>query len=76
MVYENFNMKEHNFVGHLVEPDNLSDKAVLVIMGGEKSFLPGIKIAERFADYGFIGLHIIQWSEYPQTRPGNLVHPG
>lgn len=58
MLYENFNMKEHNFVGHLAEPDNVSDKAVIVIMGGEKSVLPGIKIAERFADYGFIGLAV------------------
>lgn len=58
MIYENFNMKEHNFVGHLAEPDNGSDKAVLVIMGGEQSVLPGIKIAERFADYGFIGLAV------------------
>lgn len=58
MIHENFNMKEHNFVGHLAEPDNGSDKAVLVIAGGEQSILPGIKIAERFADYGFIGLAV------------------
>lgn len=58
MVYENFNMKEHDFVGHLAEPDNGSDQAVLVIMGGEQSIFPGIKIAERFADYGFTGLAV------------------
>lgn len=35
MKYEDFNWKEHGFVGHLAEPDGGSDKAVLVIMGGE-----------------------------------------
>ena len=58
MKYTNFNMKEHGFVGHLAEPEQTSDKAVIVIMGGEQSLLPGIKIAERFADYGFIGLAV------------------
>ena len=58
MIHKNFNMKEHGFVGHLAEPDGGSDKAVIVIMGGEKSIFPGIKIAERFADYGFIGLSV------------------
>ena len=56
----NFNMKEHGFVGHLAEPEQTNGKAVIVIMGGEQSFLPGIKIAERFADYGFTG-RIIVW---------------
>ena len=40
--HTDFNMKEHGFV----------------IMGGEQSLLPGIKIAERFADYGFTGLAV------------------
>ena len=53
-----FNKKEHGFVGHLAEPEQAGDKAVIVIMGGEQSILPGIKIAERFADYGFIGLAV------------------
>lgn len=53
-----FNMKEHGFVGHLAEPEQTNGRAVIVIMGGEQSLLPGIKIAERFADYGFIGLAV------------------
>ncbi len=56
--HEHFNMKEHGFVGHLAEPDTGSDKAVIVIMGGEQSLLPGIKFAERFADYGITGLAV------------------
>lgn len=44
MVCENFNMKEHNFVGHLAEPDNAGDKAVLVIMGGEKVFFLALRL--------------------------------
>ncbi len=56
MKYENFTMKEHGFVGHLAEPEEGSRKAVIITMGGEKSILPGIKIAERFADSGFCGL--------------------
>ena len=58
MEHIDFNMKEHGFVGHLAKPEQSSDKAVIVIMGGEQSILPGIKIAERFADYGFIGLAV------------------
>lgn len=58
MKHEHFNMKEHGFVGYLAEPDGGSDRAVLVIMGGEQSILPGIKFAERFADYGITGLSV------------------
>ena len=58
MKYENFNMKENGFVGHLAEPDNGSDRAVIIVMGGEQSLLPGIKFAERFADYGITGLSV------------------
>ena len=58
MKHEDFNYKEHGFVGHLAEPDDGSDKAVIVIMGGEQSLLPGIKFAERFADYGITGLSV------------------
>ena len=56
--YADFNFKRDGFVGHLAEPEKSNGKAVIVIMGGEKSLLPGIKIAERFADYGFIGLSV------------------
>lgn len=58
MKYIDFNFKNDGFVGHLAEPENSNGKAVIVIMGGEKSLLPGIKIAERFADFGFIGLSV------------------
>lgn len=58
MKYKNFNMKEHGFVGHMAEPDAGSDRAVIIVMGGEQSLLPGIKFAERFADYGITGLSV------------------
>ena len=58
MLHEDFNVKEHGFVGHLAEPDGGSDKAVIIVMGGEQSILPGIKFAERFADYGITGLSV------------------
>ncbi len=58
MKYKDFNMKEHGFVGHLAEPDNGSDNAVIIVMGGEQSILPGIKFAERFVDYGITGLSV------------------
>ena len=58
----NFNMKEHGLVGHLAEPEQTNGKAVIVIMGGEQSFLPGIKIAENGRppddDDGFTGLAV------------------
>lgn len=58
MKHEDFNYYRHGFAGHLAEPDAGSDRAVIVIMGGEKSLLPGIKFAERFADYGITGLAV------------------
>ncbi len=58
MKYENYTYHKHGFVGHLAEPDTGSDRAVIVIMGGEQSLLPGIKFAERFADYGITGLAV------------------
>jgi dienelactone hydrolase len=58
MKHEDFIFREHGFVGHLAEPDEGSDRAVIVIMGGEQSLLPGIKFAERFADYGLTGLSV------------------
>jgi len=51
-------MRSDGFAGHLAEPDIGSDRAVIVIMGGEQSILPGIKFAERFADYGITGLAV------------------
>ena len=58
MRHEDLNYLKHGFAGHLAEPDNGSDHAVIVIMGGEQSILPGIKFAERFADYGITGLAV------------------
>lgn len=59
MTYKNFVMSEDGFVGHLVKPEkNISKKAVIVIMGGEKGILPGVKIAERFAQFGITGLEV------------------
>lgn len=58
MKYRHYNMTDHGFAGHLVQPDAGSDRAVIVIMGGEKSLLPGRMIAERFADLGFAGLSV------------------
>ncbi len=58
MRYEHFTYRQHGFAGYLAAPDNVGDKAVIVIMGGEKSLLPAVKIAERFADYGITGLAV------------------
>lgn len=58
MKYKDFNITSDGFVGHMAEPDGEAHQAVIIIMGGEKSLLPGIKIAERFADYGIIGLSL------------------
>lgn len=37
MRYEHFNMRDHGFAGHLAEPDQGSDRAVIIVMGGEQS---------------------------------------
>lgn len=56
MRHEHYSLTEHGFVGHLAAPDAGSDRAVIVVMGGEQSLLPGIKFAERFADFDVTGL--------------------
>jgi len=53
-----YNMKEHGFVGHLSLPDKETTYGVIVIMGGEKSLLPGKVIADKFADYGIMALAV------------------
>lgn len=58
MNHMDFNWNEHGFVGHMAEPEGGSQRAVIVVMGGEQSLLPGIKFAERFADYGITGLAV------------------
>ncbi len=58
MIYRDFTYQEYGFVGHMACPNTPTKKAVIVVMGGEKSIFPGIKIAERFADYGFCGLSV------------------
>lgn len=58
MYLEHFNMRKHGFAGHMAAPDEDCKKAVIVIMGGEQSMLPGRMIAERFADYGITGLAV------------------
>lgn len=56
--YKDFDMKGYGFVGHLAKIDEDADTAVIVIMGGEKSILPPVKIAERFAEYGMVGFAV------------------
>ncbi|MCM1096870.1 MAG: hypothetical protein NC427_02265 [Ruminococcus flavefaciens] len=58
MKHTDFSVKTHGFAGHMAEPEDGADKAVIVIMGGEKSILPGIRIAERFAEFGICGLSV------------------
>ena len=79
MLHEDFNVKEHGFVGHLAEP-NGGDKAVIIVMGGEQSILPGIKFAERFADYGITGLSVSLFGaeglpESPNSIPVDMFLP-
>jgi dienelactone hydrolase len=58
MRYLHFTVAADGFTGHIAEPEAKAAQAVIIVMGGEKSLLPGIKIAERFADYGIAGLAV------------------
>lgn len=59
MIYTDFTMKKDGFVGHMVEPENNNTgHIVIIIMGGEKSIVSGVKVAERFADFGITGISI------------------
>lgn len=80
MKYTDFTMKKHGFVGHMAEPDGGSDRAVIIIMGGEQSLLSGIKFAERFADYGITGLAVSLFGaeglpDSPDTIPIEMFIP-
>lgn len=59
MIYTDFSIKKDGFVGHMVEPEsNPTNHIVIVIMGGEKSIVSGVKVAERFADFGITGISV------------------
>ena len=59
MIYTDFSMKKDGFVGHMVEPESGNiGHIVIVIMGGEKSIVSGVKVAEKFADFGITGISI------------------
>ncbi|MGN1135010.1 MAG: hypothetical protein ACI4SF_02210 [Oscillospiraceae bacterium] len=58
MIYKDFSMAAHGFVGHMSEPENKTDTAVIVIMGGEKSILPCKNVAKRFAQIGFAAVAV------------------
>lgn len=76
MKHEHFNWKEHGFVGHLAEPEGGSEKAVIVIMGGEQSLLPGIKFAERHVVIGagsVVTKDIPSWS-LAAGNPCRVIH--
>lgn len=53
MRYEHFNMRDHGFAGHLAEPDQGSDRAVIIVMGGEQSQNP-LRIVFYEFEYGNI----------------------
>lgn len=53
MRYEHFNMRDHGFAGHLAEPDRGSDRAVIIVMGGEQSQNP-LRIVFNEFEYGNI----------------------
>jgi pimeloyl-ACP methyl ester carboxylesterase len=57
-LYSRFSVLKDGFAGQMAEPKEQAEKAVIVLTGGEKSVLPGIKIAERFADYGIVALSV------------------
>jgi dienelactone hydrolase len=58
MKYTHFTIDVDGFTGHMAEPEEGSAQAVIVVTGGEKSVMPGIKIAERFADFGIAALSV------------------
>lgn len=49
-------VKEHGFSGTLYDPNNGSDKVIIVFIGSEGSFVSAGFISERFADFGFSAL--------------------
>ena len=80
MRHEDYTYGVNGFVGHLAEPDQGSEYGVIVVMGGEQSLLPGIKSAERFADYGITGLAVSLFGadglpEGPDRIPVDMFEP-
>ncbi len=80
MRHEDYTYGVNGFAGHLAEPDQGSEYGVIVVMGGEQSLLPGIKSAERFADYGITGLAVSLFGadglpEGPDRIPVDMFEP-
>lgn len=59
MIYRDFSMKQDGFAGYMVEPDGKNTShTVIVIMGGERSIVSGVKVAEWFAHFGIVGISV------------------
>ncbi len=41
MKYKHFTVAADGFAGHMAEPEEKAAQAVIIVMGGEKSLLPG-----------------------------------
>jgi alpha-beta hydrolase superfamily lysophospholipase len=80
MRYKHFTVAADGFTGHMAEPEEEASQAVIIVTGGEKSILPGIKLAERFADYGIVGLAVSLFGaaglpEGPDRIPVDMFEP-
>jgi hypothetical protein len=63
-------VKEHGFRGTLYDPENKSDKVIIVFLGSEGSLLPTGYIAERFSDLGYpdLALYYFGGKGLPKIR--------
>lgn len=73
MKTKDYIMAKDGFVGHLYQPENQKDRAVVVILGGEQSLMPAKYVAQRFADYGIMAVTVALFGAEGLPEGVNLI---
>lgn len=61
MKIQEYNVAVDGFRGQLYDPENKSDKVLIVFMGGESKFISAGLLAEKFAENGYAALALYYW---------------
>lgn len=73
MKAKDYVMAKDGFVGHLYQPENQKDRAVIVILGGEQSLMPAKYVAQRFADYGIMAVTVALFGAEGLPKGVNMI---
>ena len=68
-----YNVLTDGFRGQLYDPENRTDKVIIVFMGGEGKYISAGLLAEKFAEKGYAALALYYWKGTDLPRFLNLV---